>query len=589
MKELKSLNVFLLKYKYRLLVGLLFVTLSNVFAIYPAGLVRDSFDLLREKLLLIANLPINQRSTVAHQVIEQVAIYGLIILGMALLKGFFMFLMRQTIIVTSRLIENDLKEKIYYHYQLLDWSFYKTNRTGDLMARISEDVSRVRMYLGPAIMYIANLVSTFVLVIITMIKVNAYLTLWVLLPLPVLSYLIYKVSSTINIKSEKLQEYLSSLSSFAQESFSGIRVLKAYGMEDYWKERMNKTAEQYRLKALDLSKTDSFFTPSVASIVGLSTVIIVYVGGKLVERGQITTGNIAEFIIYVNLLIWPVTALGWVSSIIQRAAASQKRINEFLNQKPTLQDGLLIPEKPLTIRFNNVSFTYPETGITALKNITLQIPFGSTVGIIGKTGSGKSTFAHLLLRFYDPTTGSILVNEVPLPDYLIGEYRNCFGWVPQEAFLFSDTIRNNLLFGNPQATEKQMEEVCKLAQVWNNIQQFPNKLDTVVGERGITLSGGQKQRITIARALLKKPQVLVLDDCLSAVDTETESAILSNLRTIYTNQTTILISHRIATVKDADYIFVLDNGQLIEQGSPETLLTIKGLYYEMNKIQQISN
>jgi len=585
-KDLKALNVFLIKYRYRLLLGLLFVTLSNIFAIYPAKLISESFDLLKNQLNEVQHVSRGQGLYLKNQILKQVAWYGALILALAVLKGVFMFLMRQTIIVTSRLIEGDLKNKIYNHYQKLDISFYVVNRTGDLMARISEDVSRVRMYLGPAIMYIINLAGTFTLVIITMIKVNPKLTALTLAPIPFLYLFIYRVSSLINKKSEKLQQHLSETSSFSQESYSGIRVLKAFSLENLWQQKFQTISENYRLQAMNLNKTDSVLTPVVAGAVSLSIIIVIYFGGKLVNTGEITAGNIAEFIVYINLLIWPITSMGWISSSIQRAAASQKRINEFLNTSSNLISGNIIPPKNFDIEFKNVSFTYPETGIEALKNISLQIKAGQTIGIIGKTGSGKSTLASLLLRFYDPSNGTILINSNSLNQLQIGEYRNKCGWVPQEAFLFSDTIVNNLLFGSNNASEKSVEDACKIAQVWDNIQSFPNKLSTVVGERGITLSGGQKQRITIARALLKKPHLLILDDCLSAVDTDTEAKILNSFKQIYHQQTTVLISHRIATVKEADVIFVLDNGQVVEQGNHHQLINEKGFYFRLNETKK---
>lgn len=588
MKELISLNRFLYKYKYRLLLGLLFVTVSNIFAIYPAQFVRDSFDLLKQQLVEINLAGKEQAEVLYRSVLGKVAWYGVLILIFALLKGVFMFFMRQTIIVMSRLIEGDLKDEIYNHYQKLDVTFYKRNKTGDLMARISEDVSRVRMYIGPAIMYIANLVSTFVLVIVTMIHVNPKLTLYVLAPLPFLSFIIYKVSATINKKSEILQQRLSSISSFAQESFAGIRVIKSFSIEQQWEKKFNKVSEDYRLQAMELNKTDSFFTPAVASIVGLSTIIIIYFGGKAVEAGEVTTGNIAEFIIYVNLLIWPVTSLGWVSSLMQRAAASQKRINEFLETTPQIVSNTKNSfQMNGSIEFKNVSFTYPDTGIKALKNVSFKVDQGTSLGIIGKTGSGKSTIASLMFRFYDTDNGTILIDQNNVKEINLGDYRSQSAYVPQDPFLFSDTIYNNITFGVKDANLEMVKESCLLADVLDNIEHFPEKFDTEVGERGITLSGGQKQRLTIARAIIKNPKLLVLDDCLSAVDTDTEAIILANFRKLMKNRTTVLISHRIATVKDANHIIVLDNGEIIEQGTHTELLNNKGYYFELNEKQKV--
>ena len=584
MKELKTLNKFFYKYRFRLFLGLVFVVLSNIFAIYPAQFVRESFDLLKEQLV-----EIKAGDNFQHrQVIKTVAWYGFLILIFALLKGVFMFLMRQSIIVMSRLMEGDLKDEIYNHYQQMDITFFKRNKTGDLMARISEDVSRVRMYIGPAIMYIANLLSTFVLVIITMINVNPKLTLYVLTPLPFLSFVIYKVSSTINKKSEQLQQRLSLISSFAQESFAGIRIIKSFSIEEKWTKRFDEVSEAYRLKAMELNKTDSFFTPAVASIVGLSTIIIVYFGGKAVESAEVTTGNIAEFIIYVNLLIWPVTSLGWVSSLIQRAAASQKRINEFLNTKSeiTYSSGGDFQLKG-EIEFKNVSFTYPDTGIEAIKNLSFKLKPGESLGVMGKTGSGKSSLSSLLFRFYDVSKGEVLIDGINIKNLNLGSFRNYSALVPQDPFLFSDTIYNNITFGIKNTDIERVKEVCKTVAVLDNIESFPLTFDTLVGERGVTLSGGQKQRITIARALIKSPRLLVLDDCLSAVDADTESIILSGFKKMMQERTTILISHRIATVKDATQIIVLEDGKILEQGTHEELLGKKGYYFDLNEKQRL--
>jgi ATP-binding cassette subfamily B multidrug efflux pump len=586
LKELKTLNKFFYKYRFRLFLGLVFVVLSNIFAIYPAQFVRESFDLLKEQLV-----EIKAGNNFQHrQVIKTVAWYGFLILIFALLKGVFMFLMRQSIIVMSRLMEGDLKDEIYNHYQQMDITFFKRNKTGDLMARISEDVSRVRMYIGPAIMYIANLLSTFVLVIFTMINVNPKLTLYVLTPLPFLSFVIYKVSSTINKKSEQLQQRLSLISSFAQESFAGIRIIKSFSIEEKWTKRFDEVSEAYRLKAMELNKTDSFFTPAVASIVGLSTIIIVYFGGKAVESAEVTTGNIAEFIIYVNLLIWPVTSLGWVSSLIQRAAASQKRINEFLNTKSeiTYSSGGDFQLKG-EIEFKNVSFTYPDTGIEAIKNLSFKLKPGESLGVMGKTGSGKSSLSSLLFRFYDVSKGEVLIDGINIKNLNLGSFRNYSALVPQDPFLFSDTIYNNITFGIKNTDIERVKEVCKTVAVLDNIESFPLTFDTLVGERGVTLSGGQKQRITIARALIKSPRLLVLDDCLSAVDADTESIILSGFKKMMQERTTILISHRIATVKGATQIIVLEDGKILEQGTHEELLGKKGYYFDLNEKQRLQS
>lgn len=580
MKSLSYLNKYLLKYKYRLLLGILFVTLSNIFALIPAQIVRHAFDLVNEGIAL-HNLyeGLDKQQDIYDLFARNVTFYAVIILVMALLKGVFTFYMRQTIIVMSRLIENDLKNEIYHHYQTLPLSFYRRNNTGDLMSRISEDVSRVRMYLGPAIMYGINLVTLFLMVVPYMFTVNARLTFYTLLPLPILSVSIFYVNTIIERKSDQIQKSLSGITTFVQEAFSGIRVLKSFVREDDSHQKFTIESNIYKDKSLELSFVNSLFFPLITFLIGLSTIITVYIGGKEVINGSITTGNIAEFLIYVNMLTWPVTALGWTTSLVQRAAASQARINEFLQTKTDIISQKNI-EKEIVgdVVFENVSFLYPDTGIQALKDLSFTIKHGEALAVIGNTGSGKSTIANLLCRLYDATSGRITVDDVDVRDYDIPSLRSQIGYVPQDVFLFSDTIRNNICFGMDEMSEEQMMQAAKDADVYENIMQFPNQFETKLGERGITLSGGQKQRVSIARALVKEPSILILDDSLSAVDTKTENAILNNLQRIMENRTTIIISHRVSSAKLADHILVLDDGEVVQHGTHDQLMEEEGLY-----------
>jgi ATP-binding cassette subfamily B multidrug efflux pump len=579
MKSLKHINKYFLKYKWRLGFGLLFVISSNYFAIDGIVYARKAVDYIKE----------NASNTGNDEVLHQLSVYALQILGVALLSGLFLFFMRQTIIVMSRLIEYDLKNEIYDHYQKLDISFYKRNNTGDLMNRISEDVGRVRMYIGPAIMYVINTTARFILTITVMIHVNLELTLYALIPLPILAIAIYAISDLINKRSTKIQEQLSIITSYTQEAFSGIRVLKSYGRESYSVNDFSEKSEQYRKRNIGLVFTEALFQPSMLVLIGISNIIIVYMGGKLAIEGKLTYGNIIEFILYINALTWPIASLGWVTSLIQRAAASQTRINEFLHTKPEITSGSDEGAKEFPveeIEFRNVSFKYPDTGIQALQNISFKIKQGSSLAIIGKTASGKTTIAHLLCRLYDSSEGEVLVNNKNIKAIPLYKYRSQIGYVPQDLFLFSDTITNNIAFSiDDKINNKQVEAAAKNAAIHSNIEDFPMKYTTVVGERGITLSGGQKQRISIARAIIKKPQLLVFDDCLSAVDTETEEEILKNLKAEMLNKTSVIISHRISTVKHADNIIVLDNGQIVEQGTHHDLLNAKGNYYQLYQMQ----
>jgi ATP-binding cassette subfamily B multidrug efflux pump len=499
-----------------------------------------------------------------------------------MLRGLFLFFMRQTIILMSRHIEFDMKNEIYAHYQKLNLGFYRRNNTGDLMNRATEDVNRVRMYVGPAIMYTTNTFVLFFTAIFFMFTVNARLAFFALLPLPFLVMIVYYVNTIINHKSERIQDQLSRLSSFVQERFSGIRVLKSYVREQQAQAVFAEESIAYKNKSMNLVKVQALFFPTMLLLVGLSTILTVYIGGKQVIDGTITPGNIAEFIIYINLLTFPVTMLGWVTTLIQRAAASQKRINEFLQLQPDIISGNTDEhEFNGKISFKNVSFTYPDTGIEALKELNFDIEKGQFLAIIGRTGSGKSTLANLLMRMYDTSAGKIEVDGIEMKTLNLSNYRNQIGFVPQEVFLFSDTIKNNIAFGLSEVKDEQIEAAAKNAAVYDNIIDFDLKFETMLGERGITLSGGQKQRVSIARALIKEPRILIFDDCLSAVDTKTEEEILNNLGKVMQGKTSILIAHRISTIKNADKIIVLDEGRIIEQGTHHQLLANNGVYAEM--------
>jgi ATP-binding cassette subfamily B protein len=583
MKELAYLNKFFYKYRWRLLPGVLFVIISNLFAVLPAQVIRIAFDLVNENIALFRLFNgFNRQELISKIFGQSLLFFGVIVLILALIRGLFLFFMRQTIILMSRHIEYDLKNEIYLHYQKLSMAFYRRNNTGDLMNRVTEDVSRVRMYLGPGIMYTINTIVLFILVIISMFNVNTRLTVFSLLPLPILAITIYYVHSMINHRSEKIQEQLSSLSSFVQETFSGIRVIKAYVREDDIRRKFNIESENYKSHSMSLVQIQALFYPMMLLLVGLSTIITVYIGGVEVINGNISSGNIAEFILYVNQLTFPVMSLGWVTSLIQRAAASQKRINEFLNTNPEI-NSLLGEKTELqgNVTFKNVSFKYPDTGIQAIKNISFEVKNGEFLAIIGRTGSGKSTIANLLMRMYDADNGQILLDGKPIGRLDIQHFRQQIGFVPQEVFLFSETIYNNIAFGITEAAPGKVEMAAKNAAVFENIMEFGKGFQTLIGERGITLSGGQKQRLSIARAIIKEPQILIFDDCLSAVDTKTEEEILSNLSNLMKNKTSILIAHRISTIKNADRILVMDNGEIVEQGTHTNLMALKGVYFDL--------
>lgn len=587
MKELAHLNKYLLKYKHLLLLGLLFIIISNIFQILPAQYVRYALDLVIDNLNVYKLFDGQTIQDDYNENIKRsVVIYGLIILGMALLRGFFLFLVRQTIIVMSRHIEYDLKNEIYEQYQSLPISFYRRNNTGDLLARISEDVSKVRMYIGPAIMYGLNLFTLFLMLIPIMFTINFKLTMYALIPLPFLSFSIYYVHNKINRRSEEIQRSLSGLSTFVQEAFSGIRVLKSFAREQESAERFSEKSEEYKLKSLRLTRVNALFFPLILFLIGLSIILTVFVGGTEVINGTLSFGNIAEFIIYINLLTWPVTSLGWITSIVQRAAASQKRVNEFLQEKNHIKSHKNITRDILgDIKFADVCFTYEDSGIKALKNISFEVQKGKTLAIIGTTGSGKSTIANLICRLYDSTKGDIIIDGSDIRDFDIQYMRNQIGYVPQDVFLFSDSIDNNIAFGSEDLDDEQIIQAAIDADLHDNIIDLPEGFNTVLGERGITLSGGQKQRLSIARALVRNPKILILDDSLSAVDTKTENNILNNLKGIMKGRTSIIISHRVSSAKLADHIIVLDDGHLIEQGNHDTLINKNGVYKELYEKQ----
>lgn len=583
MKHLSRLNKYFLKYKWWIIPGSIFVVISNIFGVVPAQVIGYAVDLITENIQIFNLFHGFDRQAIIYDIFSSNLLYfGLLVIALYLLRGLFLFFMRQTIILMSRHIEFDMKNDIYQHYQELSLGFYRRNNTGDLMNRATEDVNRVRMYVGPAIMYTINTFVLSVLIIWSMFDVNSKLAIYCLLPLPFLVVIIYYVNTLIFKKSGKIQERLSDLSSFVQERFSGIRIIKSYVREDYTRNMFEIQSNDYKKDSMSLVKVSALFYPTMLLLIGLSTILTIYIGGIQVMNGSITAGNIAEFIIYINQLTFPVTMLGWVTSLIQRAADSQKRINEFLDIPSDIQSKET-EERSLSgnVKFDKVSFTYPDTGIEALKEVSFEIKSGEFVAIIGKTGSGKSTLANLIMRMYDVENGAIDVDGKNIRDLNLKDYRNQIGFVPQEVFLFSDTIKNNIAFGLDTVTDDEVHTAAKNASVYTNIIDFEEKFETMLGERGITLSGGQKQRVSIARALIKSPKILIFDDCLSAVDTKTEEEILQNLGKIMAGKTSILIAHRISTIKNADKILVLDNGKIIEQGTHNELLNLNGSYTEL--------
>lgn len=587
MKDLFYLNKYFYKYRWRLLPGLIFVIISNYFAVLPAQVIRLALDLVKENISIYQLFLGFDRQQEIYQLFgSSLLLFGGIVLVLALIRGFFLFLMRQTIILTSRHIEYDLKNEIYGHYQELDMAFFRRNNTGDLMNRVTEDVSRVRSYLGPAVMYSINTLVLSIMVITAMYRVNSTLASYALLPIPFLIIIILYVNKVMNIRSERIQRQLSTLSSFVQETFSGIRVIKSYNREEQKKKDFYFESNHYKDVSISLVKAQAIFFPLILILVGLSTIITVFIGGQQVIDGNISSGNIAEFIVYVSQLTFPAMSLAWVSSLVQRAAASQTRINEFLMTKPTI---LSSENKEIKIRGNieflNVNFTYPTTGIKALHDISFQVKPGDILAIIGTTGSGKSTIANLLLRMYDPESGYIKMDGRDIKTFNLKHYRGQIGYVPQEVFLFSDSIAKNIAFGEDVVDSLKIEEAAKAAAIYENIIRFEKGFDTDIGERGLTLSGGQKQRVSIARALIKNPEVLIFDDSLSAVDTKTEEDILTNLKKIMKGKSCIFISHRISTIKNADQILVLDKGRIVERGNHESLLNKRGSYFSLYEKQ----
>ncbi|MCI2227892.1 ABC transporter ATP-binding protein/permease [Polaribacter sp. MSW13] len=578
MKALQYLNKYFSKYKWRILIGILITILSKLLALKIPQIIRDSLNIVEDYQ--------NGITTDIEEVKHQLLINVLIIIGVAIIAGFFTFLMRQTIIVTSRLIEFDLKNEIYQQYQRLSLNFYKKNRTGDLMNRISEDVSKVRMYVGPAIMYSMNMIVLFVVGFTQMIQVDVKLTLYTLIPFPLLSISIFVLSKVIHKRSTIVQQYLSKLTTFNQEFFSGINVVKSYGIEASIIKGFDEIADESKEKNINLQKANALFFPLMILLIGISNLLVIYIGGKQYINGEIQIGTIIEFMLYVNILTWPVAVVGWVTSMVQQAEASQVRINEFLEQVPEIQNtNNSHTELKGNVTFKEVTFTYDDTNITALKNINFSVKSGETLAILGNTGSGKSTIIELISRLYDTTKGTILLDNTPIKEANLNDVRNQIGFVPQDPFLFSDTIGNNIKFGKEDATKEEIIAAAKNAVVHNNIIEFTNGYNTILGERGVTLSGGQKQRVSIARAIIKNPKILIFDDCLSAVDTETEEKILSNLEKVSKNKTTFIISHRVSSAKNADKIIVLDKGEIIQQGTHNQLIKEKGYYKDLYEQQ----
>lgn len=583
MKHLWALNKYIIHYKSRFFLGMCFVGLSVYFSILVPPTIRKALDYIIDK---VKNLDQTEAGGFTEFLQADILRFAGMVIGLSMLSGFFMYCMRKTIIVMSRLIEYDLRRDIYDHYQSLDLSFYKQNQTGDLMSRISEDVSKIRMYLGPAIMYGIRVSFLFSFIIYSMFQVSTKLSLYALLPLPILSISIYYVSSIINKKSALIQGQIAKLNSIAQEVYSGIRIIKSYVKEDAFYDYFDHESEDYKTKALSLSRVQALFFPLMILLVSVSTILTIYIGGKMVVRNEISPGNIAEFIIYINMLTWPITSIGWIASIIQQAEASQERINKILTVTPKIQNENTDPiDVNGSIEFKDVTFTYQDTGITAMKNVSFRIEQGERIAIVGRTASGKSTIAELLLRFYDPEQGEILINGKNLKEVNLFELRRKIGYVPQDIFLFSDTIESNLKFGAEDADQGKMQNFSRLASLEKDIQGFPEGYQTSVGERGVTLSGGQNQRVSIARALIKDPEIVILDDCLSAVDASTELDILAHLQDILKGKTTIVITHRLSNLMTFDKIIVLEEGGISDIGTHEELVQSNDFYRQILEYQ----
>ncbi len=578
MKSLRYLDKYFIKYKWRLLLGVFITILSKILALQIPKIIGKSLNSVESFM----KGDILDKSIVKEELLWNI----LFIVGISVFAGFLTFVMRQMIIVTSRLIEFDLKNEIYKQYQRLSINFYKKNRTGDLMNRISEDVSKVRMYFGPAIMYSMNMIFLFIVGFTQMVKTDPVLTMYTLIPFPVLSISIFYISKVINKRSTIVQEYLSKLTTYNQEFFSGVNVVKSYGIEPMVIAGFDKLADKSKEKNISLYKIQALFFPLMILLIGISNLTVIYIGGKQYINGEIPIGVIAEFILYVNMLTWPVAVVGWVTSMVQQAEASQKRINEFLKEVPEIKSTSSEPfELNGNIEFRNVSLTYDDTKIMALKNINFSITKGETIAILGKTGSGKSSIVNLVSRLYDVSDGTIKIDNIPIKDINLNDLRKGIGFVPQDPFLFSDSISNNIKFGYEKATKQEIISAATKAVVHQNIEGFKDKYDTILGERGVTLSGGQKQRVSIARAIIKNPKILVFDDCLSAVDTETEEKILTNLESISKDKTTFIISHRVSSAKNADKIIILDDGEIIQQGSHNQLINQNGYYKELYEQQ----
>lgn len=590
MQHLKVLHKYFFKYKYHLIFGILFVAAGNYFRAWQPQVIREALDYVLQQLQLYQAATPEVKKEILSALSPELLKFGGLVFLLALVMGIFMYFMRQTIIVMSRLVEYDMRKEIYDKYQQLDKTFYRKNTTGDMMARITEDVSKVRMYLGPALLYGINLVTLFIMVVYAMLKVDVRLTLYSLLPLPILSLSIYYVSQFIERRSQSIQAKLSHLTAIAQEVFSGIRVVKSYTQEKAFGKHFASESEDYKSRNMSLAFIEAMFIPLMMVLIGLSTILVIYVGGLQVFEGSITTGNIAEFVIYINMLTWPVTSIGWIASIVQQANVSQGRINEFLEAEPDIMNSGQYNETVKgELHFDHVSFTYPETGVEALEDVSFTILPGQKVAIIGRTASGKSTIADLILRMYDPTSGNIYLDGIDLREFDIVSLRNQIAYVPQDVFLFSDTIEANIKFGAADSSSQKVEEYAKYSSVYDDIMGLPDDFKTRVGERGITLSGGQKQRISIARALIRNPQIVILDDALSAVDTHTEHTIVDFLNKELATRTAIMITHRVVGMLEYDKVIVLDQGKLVEQGTHDELIQKQGFYYELWQQQLVTS